>query len=288
MKLLAWNYRGLGNPRTVRELHLLVKEKVPQVVFISETKCNRERVEKIRNILGLTHSFVVDSRGKSGGLAMLWSENTNASLFSYSRHHISLELLSEEGASKCHVTGFYGDSVVEKRRACWDLLRVLRPESNCPWLCMGDFNELLSNEEKYGAADRPFLQMERFREALDECELSDLGFIGSRFTWSNKMEGRAFIKERLDRAFGNSSWCNMFDTSSVYVLPVIASDHAPLLVHCFNSQEEQQVHKRVSRYEALWSKKQDCKDIIKRTWVSLRGRYSSLKIVQSALASSMV
>ncbi|XP_042988728.1 uncharacterized protein LOC122316263 [Carya illinoinensis] len=250
MKLLAWNCRGLGNPCTVRELHLLVKEKVPQVVFISETKCNRERVEKIRNKLGLAHSFVVESRGKSGGLAMMWSENTYASLFSYSRHHNSLELSTEEGASKCHVTSFYGDSVVEKRRACWDLLRVLRPDSNCPWLCMGDFNELLSNEEKYGAPDRPFLQMERFREALDECELSDLGFLGSRFTWSNKREGRAFIKERLDRAFGNSSWSNI--------------------------------------YEAFWSKKQECKDIIKRTWYSLRGRNSSLENVQHALESSMV
>ncbi|KAG2671199.1 hypothetical protein I3760_14G122900 [Carya illinoinensis] len=191
MKLLAWNCRGLGNPHTVRELHLLVKEKVPQVVFISETKCNRERVEKIRNRLGLAHSFVVESRRKSGGLAMMWCEKTYVSLFSYSRHHISLELSTKEGGSKCHVTHFFGDSVVEKMRACWDLLRLLRPDSNCPWLCMGDFNELLSNEEKYGAADKPFFQIERFREALGECELSDLGFISLRFTWSKKREGRA-------------------------------------------------------------------------------------------------
>ncbi|XP_042964722.1 uncharacterized protein LOC122298944 [Carya illinoinensis] len=288
MKLLAWNCRGLGNPRTVRELHLLVKEKVPQVVFISETKCNREKVEKIRNRLGLANSFVVESRGRSGGLAMMWSEKTYASLFSYSIHHISLEACNEEGGSKYHVTGFYGDPVVMKRRACWDLLRLLRPESNCPWLCMGDFNELLSNEEKYGAAERPFSQMESFREALDECELSDLGFFGSRFTWCNKREGRAFIKERLDRAFGNSSWPNLFESSIVQVLPVLTSDHAPLLIHCFNSQEERLEHKKLSRYEAFWSKKQECRDIIQRTWLSFRGRNSNLKNVQHALESSMV
>ncbi|XP_042969022.1 uncharacterized protein LOC122301695 [Carya illinoinensis] len=46
MKHLAWNCRGLGNPRTVRELHLLVKEKSPGIIFLNETKCRRERIEK--------------------------------------------------------------------------------------------------------------------------------------------------------------------------------------------------------------------------------------------------
>lgn len=37
MRLLFWNCRGLGNPRSVRELHLL-KENFPSLVFLSETK----------------------------------------------------------------------------------------------------------------------------------------------------------------------------------------------------------------------------------------------------------
>ncbi|XP_042942727.1 uncharacterized protein LOC122276878 [Carya illinoinensis] len=287
MKLLSWNCRGLGNPRTVRELHQLVKEKSPQVVFLSETKCNRERVEMVRNRLGFVNSFVVNSLGRSGGLAMIWNENLNASLFSYSRHHISLMIKSEEEGREWHLTGFYGDPALERRKNCWDILCLLRPDRTCPWLCMGDFNELVSNEEKMGGAERPFFQMESFREALDECELGDLGYVGSSFTWCNKREWRDFIKERLDRVLGNSAWQSLFDSTIVNVLPVENLDHTPLLVSCFNQQDELYAHKRLFRYEAFWSKKQESKDIIQRAWAVVSGGQNRLQNVQKALKNCM-
>jgi hypothetical protein len=37
MNYLAWNYRGLGNPRTVQELARLVRAQDPNVVFLIET-----------------------------------------------------------------------------------------------------------------------------------------------------------------------------------------------------------------------------------------------------------
>lgn len=38
MSILSWNCRGLGNPRSVRDLHLLVKEKRPNLLFLMEQK----------------------------------------------------------------------------------------------------------------------------------------------------------------------------------------------------------------------------------------------------------
>ncbi|KAF5462771.1 hypothetical protein F2P56_018752 [Juglans regia] len=173
-------------------------------------------------------------------------------------------MTNENEDRQWHLKGFYGDPVVEKRKGSWHLLRLLKPDSICPWLRMRDFNEILTNEEKEGATDIPFLQMERFRKALDVCELSDLGFNGSRFTWCNNREGRGFIRERLDRAFGNKDWPSLYENSIVQVLPVINSNHSPLLVHYFNQEEEKLAHKRIFKYEAFWSKKQECRDIVKR------------------------
>ena len=70
MKILSWNYRGLGNPRTVRELRRLVKEKKSEVVFLMETKLNNKKLEPIRVKLGFSNVFGVDSVRKSGGLAL--------------------------------------------------------------------------------------------------------------------------------------------------------------------------------------------------------------------------
>lgn len=118
------------------------------------------------------------------------------------------------------------------------------------WLCMGDFNEILSNDEKYREATRSFSQMECFRVALDECELSDLEYIGSKYTWSNNREGGAFTKERLDRAMGNGEWPLQFTNSEVLVLPALNSDHSPLLISCDNEEAGVNRRTRIFRYEA--------------------------------------
>ena len=44
-----WNCRGLGNPRTGRELMELVREKDPSVVFLSETLIDDARLEFIQS-----------------------------------------------------------------------------------------------------------------------------------------------------------------------------------------------------------------------------------------------
>jgi hypothetical protein len=47
---------------------------------------------------------------------------------------------------------------------------------------MGDFNEILLSCEKESRVDRSQACMDCFREALEDCELSDLGFEGDPFT----------------------------------------------------------------------------------------------------------
>ncbi|KAF5465338.1 hypothetical protein F2P56_015356 [Juglans regia] len=206
MSCLSWNCRGLGNPRTVRELHCLVKTKVPNFVFLMETKCKRSKVEKIKRLLNMEYSFVVDCKGLSGGLAFLWKEDVDAVLVSYSRQHISLEVKDLIKGKTWFLTGFYGNPITANRKGSWHLLRKLKPENGVGWLCVGDFNEILSTNEKVGGPLRPYGQMECFREALEDCDLSDMGYVGNKFTWSNNRGGTEFTKERLDRAFCNPQW----------------------------------------------------------------------------------
>jgi exonuclease III len=59
MRLLSWNCRGLGNPCTVRELLLLLKEKDPSVLFLSETRLDSIGVENLRVTLKFAGAFCV-------------------------------------------------------------------------------------------------------------------------------------------------------------------------------------------------------------------------------------
>lgn len=65
------------------------------------------------------------------------------------------------------------------------ILEELRPLSNFPWLVVGDFNEILTQTEKMGGKPRGDRLMESFRDALESCNLVDLGHVGDAFTRSN-------------------------------------------------------------------------------------------------------
>ncbi|KAJ0075025.1 hypothetical protein Patl1_34398 [Pistacia atlantica] len=130
------NCRGLGNSRTVRELHHWVKTKCPDFVFLMETKCKRNKLEIIRNKIGFSCSFVVDSRGASGGIAMLWKDDKEVDLLSYTQHHISFIVNQSTVNQKFILTSFYGHPEVSKRSGSWNLLRELKVHTNMAWLCV--------------------------------------------------------------------------------------------------------------------------------------------------------
>lgn len=97
MSVLAWNCRGLGCPRTVRELKSIITKKHPQFVFIMETKIDRARADSLKTLLGFENLFYVNNRGLSGGLALYWKGKNCASLISYSSNHVDISVNTGDG-----------------------------------------------------------------------------------------------------------------------------------------------------------------------------------------------
>jgi hypothetical protein len=87
--------QGLGNPRTVQDLCRLVKEKRPDMVFLMETKLQIARLESLKLKLGFDCVFVVDCKGRSGGLALFWKEELQVVIQNYSMRHINGKVYSE-------------------------------------------------------------------------------------------------------------------------------------------------------------------------------------------------
>jgi hypothetical protein len=65
---------------------------------------------------------------------------------------------------------------------------------------IGDFNEVLHQNEHFGVAERSLAQIACFRGAVDVCELADLGFEVHEWTFEKHVAGGSVCRCRLDRA----------------------------------------------------------------------------------------
>ncbi|GAU12281.1 hypothetical protein TSUD_141890 [Trifolium subterraneum] len=69
---------------------------------------------------------------------------------------------------KWRFIGFYRYPDSGRRRDSWDLLRTRAQENPLPWCIMGDFNDLLSNEENRSSVEHPPWRIRGFIDAVQE------------------------------------------------------------------------------------------------------------------------
>ncbi|KAL0433823.1 UNVERIFIED_CONTAM: hypothetical protein Slati_2716600 [Sesamum latifolium] len=144
---VAWNCQGLGSPWTIRSLAELIRLHNPVLIFLSETKCKKRKCDILKERFNMFR-VNVDSKGKSGGLILLWRKDMNVILHSFSDAHIDVGVASEDGSGGWRFIEIYGHPEATHRGNTWHLLRTLSSASLRPWLCIGDFNEILNPHEK--------------------------------------------------------------------------------------------------------------------------------------------
>ena len=88
MNLLVWNCRGLGNPRTVRELGDYIRAKYPAIVFLAETWTDDARLDEVLRNFNFRNKWLVPSGHRGGGLVLLWKEDIRVSVEDSSKHCI--------------------------------------------------------------------------------------------------------------------------------------------------------------------------------------------------------
>ena len=227
----------------------LVWAKDPSVVFLAETLTDEARLEFIQNSINFDHRFVVHKVGCSGGLVLFWRSTINLTIEGLDKNFIDA-IIDKGLESEWRLTDFYGEPETARRFEAWDKLRRLNSNSERPWLCCGDFNEIVRQDEKLGEATRSHNQMQQFRDVIDECGFMDLGFLGLKFTWSRHFENGNSIWERLDRCLATNSWFLKFPGTKVYHLCCDSSDHSPF--HIFFSSIDPHSWKKLFRFEEMW------------------------------------
>ncbi|CAL9001349.1 unnamed protein product, partial [Prunus brigantina] len=184
------------------------------------------------------------------------------------------------------VTGFYGHPDQTQRHHSWELLRRLGRVDFGPWLCCGDFNEVMACHEKSGSRMRRDAQMEDFKQAITDCCLFQFDFTGYPFTWSNKRKDTAHVEARLDRGFGNLALMQHWGNFTSHHLVAFSSDHHPILIA---SDGLQGVNARGPRgrrrfqFEEAWTKEDDCGEVVRQSWLQAGSPLSNIASCASNL-----
>ncbi|KAG2598477.1 hypothetical protein PVAP13_5KG367307, partial [Panicum virgatum] len=275
MNLLCWNCRGVWRSRTVQELVRLVRTHNPKIVFLSETRQSDERVKNLRWRL----------EGTGGGLALFWDDNVVVDLQSLGEHHIDVLIRADVNSTQWRGTFIYGEARVQDRPRMWDLIRQLKSQMNYPWIMVGDFNEVMWSFEHFSNTNRREVQMQNFRDALSYCDLYDMGFSGTPWTYDNKQEGARNVRVRLDRAVASTDWSDLFANAQVQHLVSSRSDRSPLLVRVEHDQGKH-TKGRILRYKIMWERVESLPETIKAAWESV-GTANDLGDVTKKLGAVM-
>lgn len=272
MTHLSWNCRGMAAAAaTINELKEVCRTYQLVVLFLMETRAPKARVEGLRRYLKFKFAFCVEPRGLSGGLCLLWKEPIHLQVFSSSLNFIHCNISDPRGAFEYDCSFVYGNPTFQQRRNLWSKLRALMGDFLRPWCCTGDFNEMVSHFEKDGIRPFDHSRVDLFRDFLFETGLMDMELQGNKFTWvSNPRNGRV-TREKLDRVLVNWPLRRCFPHASAIALPIISSDHSPIIFQPVPREKSGACFK----YEAFWEEHPDCKNIVKDGWEACEERDSA-------------
>jgi hypothetical protein len=136
-------------------------------------------------------------------------------LLSYSHWHIDVHVQGGLYEQRWHGTFVYGELKASEHHQMWTLLRRIRPLSSEPWMMTGDFNEAMWQGEHFSHTRRSERLMRDFREVLSDCDLHDLGFARTPWTFDNHQQGEKMLEIIVMQKHGCRATCSRRFVSTI-------------------------------------------------------------------------
>lgn len=248
----------------VKNLREEVKKAHPLIVFLMETKQQSSFMERKRRLVNYEEAWYVEPEGKLGGLTLWWHDNIRVNVISSSRNLI--HTLVETDDQCLYISFIYGPPIEGDRMRVWNQIRTIATSMVDSWLCVGDFNDLISQSEKMGGNPRIFRRILNFQSFVSDCGLSDLEAKGARYTWYNQRLGDTHIKEKIDKAMGNLLMRDEFPKALIIHKEPLASDHHILLVLLNYTGIKTP---KAFKFEVNWATNPEFKELMHDCWLHI-------------------
>ena len=236
----------------------------PSILVVTETMVGGGRAEKIIEGLSFDGFITMYTIGYAGGLWILWKmEDMEVSPLSTTEQEIHASIKVRSSNLTWLISVIYTSPRLVERRILWDNLKIAAHLHNLPWLMLGDFNEVLCGEEKFGGNQVNLNRALEFKGCLDECNMIVLGFAGPKYTWTNRRPISSLVFERIDKCFANSMWRLLYPETVVTHLPRTFLDHCPVLIELCKSIANHL--NKPFRFQMVWLLHPDFPRVVQQT-----------------------
>lgn len=214
--IFLWNCREAGSNCFLRHVLQYIHTFNPNILILVETRVSSSYINCILHKSNYTNFLAVEACGFSGGIWMIW-DATLVHVETVTVDDQIFNLVVKRGrASTWFLSAIYASPKPNFCNDLWQYVGRLGAGLHFQWLLLGDFNQLLDRSEKRGGRPLAQCQVRQLREMIDRCELIDMGYEGSKYTWSNMRSGLALVEEHIDRCFSNRAWMSWFSNFQVY------------------------------------------------------------------------
>lgn len=178
--------RGIGNDISIGRVKFFIKAHKIDCIVVLEPKIHVSRMAHICRKLGM--SKCIANCDDMAHIWIFWRDPLDFSIFTSDEQQITI---TQTGSvwPQFHLSFVYEKCTILERQALWMSLLSVHSQILGPWLVAGDFNCIMTVDEKIGGNPPNMGAISDFVECASDCALIDAGFIGSQYTWHNNQQG---------------------------------------------------------------------------------------------------
>lgn len=211
----------------------------------------------------------------------MWSDELKISVYS-AYHAILANVIHVASNIEFELVCIYGDSYHRQTAEIWEnVVNSVYDNLGKPMICMGDMNDILYDIDK-STSNVNYFRMSAFRSLVKNCGSFDIGYSGPVYTWRGRQHTSSPVYQRLDCFPVNPDWCDVYPNTKVLNLPIILSDHAPILI---STDGVFRKPKQTFKFENWWLQEKDFFMHAKAAWNSTRKAPFSVRT--NSLAGSL-
>ncbi|XP_039144058.1 uncharacterized protein LOC120281255 [Dioscorea cayenensis subsp. rotundata] len=256
--------KGISKRDSFSRIKFFMKKYKPLIFCLVETRADNGRLAKFCSKLSKRWAWAaIVAEGYSGGIIVAWQRHIGkVTPLVRSRFVLHLVITNCRNESWI-ISTIYNSTHIQEQSDVWFELSCLTYVS-IPWILIGDFNAIVSLSEFQGGSPIYYRRKARvFSDFIAINNLIEVNFASSSYTWCNNQLGNARKWARLDRCLINSLSIDFIGSYIIKHLPMLFSDHAPLLL---TLTPRVPIKKKIFRFDNFWLEYLDCHDVVRETW----------------------